>query len=641
MEVPMKNIPLPPSIVPKNRDEPLLEPRQLPPVPDTNKGKTDTPPSVGNQEIKIRPLPIAPKVSSSKGKRNAPKQYLRSTSRVFGTPKKNSLITTPKKSATTDSIPSNRPKTDVVLFREETPPKNVHRCSGSDIPKKPSTVWQSNILKSQSETEIAETKALRFEIPQPLTKDSTKEKPQTRKQRPVKRSSSESVTKSKNRNTLHISTSFMKELKSIMKSPSVSPDIPVFSGTPSHTVDDSIPPAPPLPTKKDNKDRKDKLKKEDESIKRKKRRGCKAYVRENLESYNELTQLLMLNGFMMIRLLDPFIKRKDLEKASKAFLSLLSYKEVILDYIKGMIKREIDASTSEGTLFRTNNLCTGIMSAYSMRIGKGYLIKVLKPCFDWLSESSLDFEVDPNHVDKPEDVKKNTFNLNYLINKFFKAILNSVEFLPFELREISSTLQMAVIKKYPNSLYTAVGGFFFLRFVVPAVINPEGLEILVEGELDPKFKRPLTLVAKTLQQIANNQKFNEPHMEALNDLITKSSASVHSFFDQLVQKDKIALEKERERILEKMRDQEVGRVATKEIDHKSFVTAHRYLQEHIDEIALKTGDVEKTLGYDPAVEIKALFENMGELPDEKTKKKTLSYRATAFFGKIQLKGLDV
>lgn len=610
-----------------------------------------------NDSDKPRPLPEIPKNNN----RPLPSPPKRTMVRSFSRNVVNSYVknhNTPVKSATTDSIPdkniSYHNKNDSQFSKKGLvpPPKKSNiKINDKPSPKKNTFFLRhksvgrinANLIKKNfsSTNEIKVTKEAPVVNKLPLNsikkdkKDKDNQPPMLSPPSRIKKKKRLSLDMSREKGGLSISTSFMNELNNtIVKSPLMKKG----GSDPFSHIPPPPPPPPPPPTNKKNS-RKDKSKKDAESldpvVKKKKKKGCKAYVKMNLDLYKEMIDLLILNRFILIRFIDPHIKRKELDKVSKSFLSILCYKEVILDYIKTMIKLEIEAATQEGTLFRTNNICTGIMSSFSMKIGKQYLIKVLKPCFEWLLESKLDFEIDPNIVEDPEIVRKNIFNLNYLINKFFKSILNSVDIIPFEIREISNTLQQAVIKKFPNSLYTAVGGFFFLRFVVPAVINPDILDILEGRELDLKFKRALTLVGKTLQQIANNQKFNEPYMEPLNELMRKWTIDVHKFFNSLVQKDKAALEKERERVLEKMKEQEEHK-NDDDIDYKSFLTVHRILYDHIDILSAKISE-ENNLGYDLVSELRIIFEKMGELPDDEKKKKSLQQRATSFFGKIQLK----
>jgi len=342
----------------------------------------------------------------------------------------------------------------------------------------------------------------------------------------------------------------------------------------------------------------------------------KQYIQDNSSHYSTLIDLLMRNSFLLMRAMEPYVKRSDLDRTAKDFIAFLGWREITLDYIKSAIRQDVDHAESEGTLFRTNSLLTAIMSNYCQRIGKQYLKNVLGPCVQWLQESTLPFEIDPAQVDNAEVIKQNIFNMNYLANKFFKAILNSNDVIPFEVREIANTLQTAVLKRFPNSKYTAVGGFFFLRFVCPAVLAPETFDVILSDEHSAALRRPLVLVAKILQQIANDQKFNEPHMEPLNELISKWTFKVHQFFDLLVKKDTAALQKERDRVLEQMRDsEELERNLLERVEIPSILGVHRFVAEHVEECVAKFTAKERELGYNPAEELAELFVEMGPLPD--------------------------
>jgi hypothetical protein len=356
-----------------------------------------------------------------------------------------------------------------------------------------------------------------------------------------------------------------------------------------------------------------------------KARKPKQYAQDNAENYGQMVGLLMRNSFQLMRALETYIKRSDLDRISKDFIALFSWREVTLDYIKSAIRQDVDHAESEGTLFRTNSLLTAVMSGYCQRVGKQYLQAVLGPSFQWLQESTLQFEIDPNQVDNAELIKQNIFNMNYLANKFFKAVLNSNDMIPFEIREIANTLQTAVLKRFPNSKYSAIGGFFFLRFVCPAVLASELFDMVLTEEQSAAMRRPLVLVAKILQQIANDQKFNEPHMEPLNDLISKWTVKVHQFFDLLVQKDHVALHKERDRVLEQMKDpEELDRLLLERIALGSLISVHKFVAEHVEDLVVKFSDKEKELGYNPAEELAELLVDMGPVPEDRNKARGVS-----------------
>jgi hypothetical protein len=107
-----------------------------------------------------------------------------------------------------------------------------------------------------------------------------------------------------------------------------------------------------------------------------------------------------------------------------------------------------------------------------------------------------------------------------------------------DLRLIFSRIQAAVISRYDqvedhkNTRYTCISAFIFLRFFVPAVLNPR-LFSLVSNTPDPNSQRTLTLVAKSLQGLANFSSFGqkEPWMQPMNAFVSDCSEGLVDFLE--------------------------------------------------------------------------------------------------------------
>lgn len=90
-----------------------------------------------------------------------------------------------------------------------------------------------------------------------------------------------------------------------------------------------------------------------------------------------------------------------------------------------------------------------------------------------------------------------------------------------------------ITSKYPQApssmKTTSISAFLFLRFFVPALLNPHFFG-LTQSHPEPKSQRTLTLIAKTLQGMANMSKFGtkEAYMAAMNPFIEEN---VSTFVD--------------------------------------------------------------------------------------------------------------
>lgn len=111
-------------------------------------------------------------------------------------------------------------------------------------------------------------------------------------------------------------------------------------------------------------------------------------------------------------------------------------------------------------------------------------------------------------------------------------------------------------RKYPEAtdyaICSLIGGFFFLRFINPAIVTPQAY-MLVEGVPAKHPRRTLTLVrinltspkhacsrsnlyqiAKMLQNLANKPSYaKEAYMSQLNPFVENNKARINQFLNNL------------------------------------------------------------------------------------------------------------
>jgi neurofibromin 1 len=106
----------------------------------------------------------------------------------------------------------------------------------------------------------------------------------------------------------------------------------------------------------------------------------------------------------------------------------------------------------------------------------------------------------------------------------------------FGWRRLADKLQIssAVVERFPDAKYTAVGAFIFLRFFCPAIVAPE-VEGLVSAPPSKEMRRGLLLIAKVIQNLANNVLFGakEPYMFPLIDFLTNNIYKVTTFLREI------------------------------------------------------------------------------------------------------------
>lgn len=76
---------------------------------------------------------------------------------------------------------------------------------------------------------------------------------------------------------------------------------------------------------------------------------------------------------------------------------------------------------------------------------------------------------------------------------------------------------------------TLIGGFFFLRFINPAIVTPRSY-MLIDGTPADNPKRTLTYIAKMLQNLANKPSYaKEPYMVKLQPFIQQNKERINKF----------------------------------------------------------------------------------------------------------------
>ena len=72
------------------------------------------------------------------------------------------------------------------------------------------------------------------------------------------------------------------------------------------------------------------------------------------------------------------------------------------------------------------------------------------------------------------------------------------------------------------------------RFISPAVVSPETIDIEIPKENDLVFRRALRVIAKIIQNLANNVFFGkEAHMTVLNEFLQENIAHVTRFLSEM------------------------------------------------------------------------------------------------------------
>ncbi|KAH8831915.1 Rho GTPase activation protein [Flagelloscypha sp. PMI_526] len=244
---------------------------------------------------------------------------------------------------------------------------------------------------------------------------------------------------------------------------------------------------------------------------------------------------------------------------------------LLLTMFQSVLSAQFETATEFGSLLRANTPVSRMMTTYTRRgPGQSYLKTVLSERINSLIEhKDLNLEINPvkvyeqmiNQIEEetgslppnlprgvaPEVAAENPdvqaiiaprlTMLMEIANSFLLTIIESLDSVPYGIRWICKQIRSLTRRKYPDAkdfaICSLIGGFFFLRFINPAIVTPQAY-MLVDGVPAKHPRRTLTLIAKMLQNLANKPSYaKEAYMITLNPFVENNKARINQFLNNL------------------------------------------------------------------------------------------------------------
>lgn len=147
------------------------------------------------------------------------------------------------------------------------------------------------------------------------------------------------------------------------------------------------------------------------------------------------------------------------------------------DSRESQVREENKSALAEANLlFRGNTLLSKALDLHMKRLGKEYLEETIGARIRSIAGADADCEVDPVRLVEGASLQQNWNRLNAAIHSIWKAIAESANRCPPELRQVFRHIRACAEDRYGDRMrsvsYTSVSGFLFLRFFCPAVLNP-------------------------------------------------------------------------------------------------------------------------------------------------------------------------
>ncbi|XP_044729719.1 ras GTPase-activating protein raskol [Chrysoperla carnea] len=251
--------------------------------------------------------------------------------------------------------------------------------------------------------------------------------------------------------------------------------------------------------------------------------------------YSEFLEYLKIDYKKVCEILEPVIGVKAKEDIATSLVLTMQSENMAHQFLADIVMMDILRVDDQRLTFRGNSLATKAMEAYLKLTGDRYLKETLSNVVCNVLASNFDCEVDPLKVMGPDQLNKQQMNLRSMVEMAWSKILQSHTNFPYELRECFALFRERL--KYLDKgdiSDNLISASIFLRFLCPAILSPSLFNITHEYP-NEKASRNLTLIAKTLQTLANFTRFQgkENFMEFMNDFLEREAKDMKEFLKNI------------------------------------------------------------------------------------------------------------
>ncbi|KNZ47093.1 hypothetical protein VP01_668g3, partial [Puccinia sorghi] len=234
----------------------------------------------------------------------------------------------------------------------------------------------------------------------------------------------------------------------------------------------------------------------------------------------------------------------ELDRLSELLIRIYEANNRLFLKLSQLAAIEINGDLSTASiLFRANTLLTKMLEAYMRIVGRSFLESSVGPVIRRICMAKIELEIDPSKLKnslsshtKEKLINENGKELKKLANEIWQSMYINRSRCPSPLRKIFAKIQRLVGDAYDDQdmRLTSISAFVFLRFFVPAILNPRLFNV-IQFQPDSKSQRTLTLVAKTLQGLGNLTLFGikEPWMSVMNEFITTQLDSFRDYISYI------------------------------------------------------------------------------------------------------------
>uniref|UniRef100_A0A1A9W174 Uncharacterized protein n=1 Tax=Glossina brevipalpis TaxID=37001 RepID=A0A1A9W174_9MUSC len=252
-----------------------------------------------------------------------------------------------------------------------------------------------------------------------------------------------------------------------------------------------------------------------------------------IQVYADFLTYLKDNYKKVCETLEPVIGVKAKEDIGQSLVLLMHAQGLAGAFLTDVVALDLLRVGDQRLTFRGNSLATKSMEAFLKLTGEQYLQDTLAAPINEIIQSDRDCEVDPTKANG--SLQRQQASLRAAVRNAWQCIYESHKHFPSQLRNCFATfrerLQQLGRQDMADNLISAS---IFLRFLCPAILSPSLFNITNKLP-STRTTRNLTLVAKTLQTLANFTRFQgkENFMEFLNDFLEQEAPRMKEFLQHI------------------------------------------------------------------------------------------------------------
>ncbi|EDO19273.1 hypothetical protein Kpol_1036p15 [Vanderwaltozyma polyspora DSM 70294] len=225
------------------------------------------------------------------------------------------------------------------------------------------------------------------------------------------------------------------------------------------------------------------------------------------------------------------------DEFASGFMTLFENSSGVTTMVNEMLRDDIRKTSRPTNILRRNNCVTSALSIYTRKVGHEYLVKTLSTVFMELIELDEHFDIE-RIGDNEVEIERNIRLFKKYMDKVITSIEKSITYFPPDFFSICQNIHTTTLEKFPEHAIIAVGSFFFLRFLCPAVVSPESENIIPIVEL--KFRKSLIALAKVIQSLANgiDNRIKWQLLERETEFLKNCSIRIFAFLIEISKLDR-------------------------------------------------------------------------------------------------------